>query len=170
MGRQKKRGRKRYWEQVRELADEHGWSVSEARQQWSRFYKKGGKKRKKPKAEFVDPIVLLDAAPTEGPTCPYCRIGFHDHEETSVCSGCQTRLHAECRAELRRCPTIGCAGGLQTTRLRVEPVGPITITPENLPARWRRWVRPERVAVVALGALLVSMVAALVIKLVLELT
>lgn len=165
MGRQKKKGRKRYWEQVRELADEHGWSVTEARQQWSRFYKKGGKKRKKPKAAPVDPVVLIDAAPTDGPTCPYCRIGFLDHEETSVCSGCQTRLHAECRAELRRCPTIGCAGSSSRsagTAAQQEPIT-IRIDPSLLPPSRRRVI-----AAVVLGSLVgISIVAAVLVGLLL---
>lgn len=142
--RKRKKGRERYWEQVRELADEHGWSITEAREQWSRFYKKGGKRRRNPRPEPIDPIVLIDAAPTEGPTCPYCRVGFLDHEETSVCSGCQTRLHAECRAELSRCPTIGCRGASRNAAQTVAPTGPITITiePDQLPAvRRRRVVR-----------------------------
>lgn len=158
MGRQKKRGRSRYWEQVRELADEHGWSVTEARGQWSRFYKKGGKKRKSPRANPIDPLVILDADPVDGPICPYCRVGFLDHEETSVCSGCQTRLHAECRAELFRCPTLGCAGGSSRAAETAAQRDPITIRiePGDLP---RRWISEPRIIAAALVAALVIALA-----------
>lgn len=43
----------------------------------------------------------------EGPTrCAYC----HDDlgAASARCPGCATALHAECAAELRRCPTAGC--------------------------------------------------------------
>ncbi|MGD9729946.1 MAG: hypothetical protein AB7V39_26710, partial [Nitrospiraceae bacterium] len=121
MGRQKdkRKGRDRYWEQVKELADEHGWSVAEARAQWSNYFTKGGKPRKKPKKPKKDSVDLeaerLITAETSGVTCPYCRLGFLPEESTYTCAGCQTKFHQECRQELRRCSTVGCAGVATTT-------------------------------------------------------
>lgn len=159
----KRKGRERYWDQVRELADEHGWSTTEARAQWSRFYKKGGKKRKNPRPEPVDPQVIIDAAPEEGPVCPYCRVGFLPDERTSVCPGCQTRLHHECRMELRRCPTLGCAGG-RATQNAAQPREGITIRIDGgqlAETRRRRVFRAIAIGS-AIGITLVAVVVAII--------
>jgi len=159
MGRQKHKGRSRYWEQVRELADEHEWSIPEAREQWPRFYKKGGKRRKSPKlAPLVLAAALLSAAPTEGPTCPYCRLGFLVEEAKHTCSGCNTTLHQECHGELRqRCPTIGCSGRGNAARTTAPVGATIRIEPHQLPAR-----RRSRAQILATLVALLSLVATIV--------
>lgn len=53
------------------------------------------------------PLPWHAVARVEGPTrCAYC----HDDlgAASARCPGCATALHAECAAELRRCPTAGC--------------------------------------------------------------
>ena len=140
MGRQKKRGRARYWEQVRELEEEHGWSTPEAREHWPRFYKKGGKARKSPNpAPSTVADILLATSPTDGTVCPYCRVGFLPDEVIHTCPGCRTMLHEECKQEMRnRCSTLGCAGGRNAAQT-VDPLGEtptIRIVPNQLPRRW----------------------------------
>jgi len=41
--------------------------------------------------------------------CAYCRGPIEGHEADHGCPECGVRLHAECRDELGRCPTPGCA-------------------------------------------------------------
>lgn len=40
--------------------------------------------------------------------CAYCHGALADQQV--ACRACDTRLHPDCRADLDRCPTLGCAG------------------------------------------------------------
>lgn len=53
--------------------------------------------------------------------CTYCRASFAE-APAQVCV-CGARLHAECRAELGRCTTLGCGGGLSEAPGEVEVLG-----------------------------------------------
>lgn len=55
--------------------------------------------------------------PSSGPRCAYCL----DSGDLYTCPGCQTRLHKDCREELRRCPTIGCIGPATLTLVVATP-------------------------------------------------
>lgn len=50
--------------------------------------------------------------------CVYCHTSFGD-DEPRLCETCFSAMHPACFAELRRCPTLGCA--LATTRSRHHP-------------------------------------------------
>lgn len=61
--------------------------------------------------------VVLRTSPLR---CALCHDGAA-RELLVACGGCSTRLHAECRAGLGRCPTRGCAEG---ARAGVAPPPP----------------------------------------------
>lgn len=49
----------------------------------------------------------LQVARTSAANCPYCRDALAE-DEARTCGGCGVGLHAECLAELTRCPSLGC--------------------------------------------------------------
>ena len=145
--------RQRYWRQVRDLADEHEVSSSEARTLWRRFYQKGGIRR-----------LLLALTPNRTvPTiCPYCRDElpvFHNHEDACyqcgtflhpepdgfecapeakwTCPRCSTMMHLECYQELTKCTTLGCTGRANRRHRAIDVgVRPRVYEPELTPANW----------------------------------
>ena len=54
-----------------------------------------------------------------GLRCPLCRADFLCAEEVTACLRCATHFHAECRAELHRCSTLGCGSVVATRSFRV---------------------------------------------------
>lgn len=62
--------------------------------------------------------VELTPRTDERPRCSYCRTDLVPSAAVDECPDCRTTLHLGCRAELGRCPTVGCAaargGGPQT--------------------------------------------------------
>lgn len=79
--------------------------------------------------------------------CGYCRDQLHD-EQRSSCSSCAAAYHRDCAAELGRCGTRGCGGGVVAV-----------VRPEDLlvQARRRAWLRrlvPGVVIVALLAAAL----------------
>lgn len=82
-----------------------------------------------PQVAEVSSIVEVEPNEVEsGPRCSYC---LDSRGEMQSCSGCQTLLHADCRRELRRCPTIGCCGGGSTTMILAEPRRIVIRRPTN---------------------------------------
>ena len=49
----------------------------------------------------------------------------HDGGELETCPTCSTRFHAQCRADLKKCPTLGCAAQVSGVTLQWEN-GPTT--------------------------------------------
>ena len=49
--------------------------------------------------------------PSAAERCAFCHDALGDAWD--VCSGCNTRLHAECRAQAVDCPTLGCRWSLR---------------------------------------------------------
>lgn len=64
------------------------------------------------RATDSDRLVSVAKRVSAAVRCAYC----HDDlgELSTVCSGCQTALHAECRASLAKCPTLGCRASVFT--------------------------------------------------------
>lgn len=61
---------------------------------------------------------------TEQRVCAYCR---EDLEASPwLCPLCQSALHAECAAEIGRCPSIGCSGGAGIATDRARPASDIS--------------------------------------------
>lgn len=77
------------------------------------------------------PRVNVAAASSAGVAiCPYCRETVAGGAEAKTCEGCRTTVHAECLAELGRCPTLGC-----TTAVNRRPCpfcrAPMAVTDER---------------------------------------
>lgn len=147
--RTRKNGRHRYWQQVRELADELDIPVSAAREQWKDHYKPGGIKR----------VVLALNKLTQKITgssvsiCPFCRDDLIEGEEYHLCSGCATSFHQECFDEFgKKCTTLGCSGrGTKTktnnrnSTIRISIGGGSNAGPnQSWFSRLRDWLRPYR--------------------------
>lgn len=72
-------------------------------------------------------VAVLVAPRTNALRCAAC----HDDlgGSTITCDVCGTALHAECRFELRRCPSLGCRGRLPAPRARLVRPGRPTPRP-----------------------------------------
>jgi TM2 domain-containing membrane protein YozV len=44
-----------------------------------------------------------------GASCPYCRTAFEPDDAIVICSGCQTKHHADCLEENGGCTVFGCS-------------------------------------------------------------
>lgn len=66
-------------------------------------------------------MVQLTARVDSRPVCPYCRepVGAGPS-----CFGCGVAYHAECRVELGRCATLGCAPAVVTYASVHPPTAP----------------------------------------------
>jgi hypothetical protein len=93
--------------------------------------------------------VKIEVAAREGdlPRCVYCRADVASPAELDECPGCRTTLHIACRAELGRCPTVGCA----PTRPAARPVPRVA---DPSPGVRRPRSRGELGLAVACGALI----------------
>lgn len=108
----------RYWREVREIADEEGISVEEARGRWSDLYVRVGVKREgiRRRAQNIAIALTATAASTY---CPFCRDDLGE-DDLHACSRCNTRFHNECWGELgENCTTLGCAA--RRTVVRFTP-------------------------------------------------
>jgi hypothetical protein len=62
----------------------------------------------------MERLVSVARRPSVDARCAFCHDTLGD--EWDVCSGCNTRLHPECRAQIVECPTLGCR--MSVMRLR----------------------------------------------------
>lgn len=75
-------------------------------------------------------VVARDSGPR---TCLYCRCPV---EAPTVCDRCDATYHAECRAELGRCATPGCAGAAQRAPARPAFAGGWRESAAQAQAEW----------------------------------
>lgn len=99
------------------------------------------------------------------PACPYWREPLHDAGR--VCGDCGVALHAACRAELGRCPAVGCAGSARRDA-RPERGGPRRHeawrpAEEREPQSGRLDPNPSQVLVAAVGAVIAGFVVRFVV-------
>ena len=166
-----KDGRRRYWKQVRDLADEHEVTYSEARSLWKRFYKKGGIRRL---------LLMLTPNRTIATICPYCRDElpvFHDHEDACyqcgtfmhpepggiecapepkwTCPRCSTEMHEECYQELATCTTLGCSGRANRRHQAID----VDVTPRVYTESPTYYIRGQLQAVVFAIILIAGLLA-----------
>lgn len=118
----------RYWREVREIADEEGISVEEARGRWSDIYVRVGVRREGVKKRIQNIAIALTAT-AASTYCPFCRddLGV---EDLHTCTRCNTRFHNECWGELgENCTTLGCAARRHVIRFAQRPMPAPTHAP-----------------------------------------
>lgn len=104
-------GRRRYWKEVREIADSEGVPVPEARRLWRERARRGAAAATTAARQAVRAaIAAIRLRPVESqPVCPYCRDDLASDDATAMgCPRCSALYHGECWEEAG-CATIGCA-------------------------------------------------------------
>lgn len=103
-------GRRRYWKEVREIADAEGVPVPEARRLWRERARDGASAVAGAAGRAVRAAIsAIRVRPAESaPVCPYCRDDLPPDDGGAMgCPGCSARYHAECWDEVR-CVVLGC--------------------------------------------------------------
>ena len=134
-------GMRRYWQEVRHIAEDRGISMTNARGVWRTLKARGDLPEVGPDEDLEIQVqaILEGSGEDTGLVCPYCRDSVYEEDEIRSCSECRTCIHRECADELRnRCITLGCRGwfasdaSVVNSRIRVRPE-PIRLEGREIP-------------------------------------
>lgn len=115
-------GRKRYWREVREIADSEGMPIPEARRLWRERARSGAATATSVARQAVRAaIAAIKLRPVESqPICPYCRDDLAPDDTMAMgCPRCSARYHGECWEEAG-CATIGCTWRLPPSERQIR--------------------------------------------------